>query len=105
MVLTLCFAVLFKWLPNAHLAWGDVIAGALVTTLLFSVGRLLIGVYLAHTANASMHGAAGALIILLLWFYYSAQVFLLGAEFTAAYARRVGSMAGRATVIEEAHAT
>jgi membrane protein len=91
-MLTLCFALLFKWLPNVRLAWRDVLAGALVTTLLFSVGRLLIGVYLAHTANASMHGAAGALIILLLWFYYSAQVFLLGAEFTAAYARRIGSL-------------
>jgi membrane protein len=95
-MLTLCFALLFKWLPNVRLAWGDVVAGALVTTLLFSIGRVLIGLYLAHSASASMHGAAGALIILLLWFYYSAQVFLLGAEFTAAYARRVGSLSGRA---------
>ena len=93
-VLTLCFALLFKWLPNVRLTWGDVLAGALVTTLLFSIGRLLIGSYLAHTAGRSMHGAAGALIILLLWFYYSAQVFLLGAEFTAVYARRLGSLAG-----------
>lgn len=98
-VLTLCFALLFKWLPNVRLAWGDVLAGALVTTLLFSIGRLLIGSYLAHTAGRSMHGAAGALIILLLWFYYSAQVFLLGAEFTAVYARRLGSLAGAQTSI------
>jgi membrane protein len=94
-VLTLCFALLFKWLPNVRLAWGDVLAGALVTTLLFSIGRLLIGFYLAHTATGSMHGAAGSLIILLLWFYYSAQVFLLGAEFTAAFARRLGSLSRR----------
>jgi membrane protein len=97
LVLTLCFALLFKWLPNIRLAWSDVLAGAVVTTLLFSVGRLLIGFYLAHNASASMHGAAGALIVLLLWFYYSAQVFLLGAEFCAAYANRVGSLAPRAT--------
>lgn len=92
-MLTLCFAVLYKWLPNLRLAWRDVLAGALVTTALFSIGRLVIGVYLTHT-TASMHGAAGALIILFLWFYYSAQVFLLGAEFTAVYARRLGSLAG-----------
>jgi membrane protein len=96
-MLTLCFALLFKWLPNGRLAWGDVLAGALVTTLLFSIGRVLIGLYLTHNASASMHGAAGVLIILLLWFYYSAQVFLLGAEFTAAYARRAGSLSRRAT--------
>lgn len=94
-VLTLCFALLFKWLPNIRLDWSDVLAGAVATTLLFSVGRLLIGFYLAHNASASMHGAAGALIVLLLWFYYSAQVFLLGAEFCAAYANRVGSLAAR----------
>ncbi|HEY7944524.1 MAG TPA: YihY/virulence factor BrkB family protein [Casimicrobiaceae bacterium] len=94
-MLTLGFALLFKWLPNVHLAWSDVWAGALATTLLFSVGRVLIAFYLTQTASASMHGAAGALIILLLWFYYSAQVFLLGAEFTAVYACRVGSLRGR----------
>jgi membrane protein len=91
-MLTSGFALLYKWLPNIRLAWHDVLAGAFVTTVLFSIGRLLIGIYLTHT-TASMHGAAGALIILLLWFYYSAQVFLLGAEFTAVYARRLGSLA------------
>jgi YihY family inner membrane protein len=94
LILTICFALLYKWLPNTRLGWGDVLAGAVVTTVLFSIGRLVIGVYLTHTATGSMHGAAGALIILLLWFYYSAQVFLLGAEFTAVYARRLGSLAG-----------
>ena len=91
-MLTIGFALLYKWLPNIRLGWRDVLAGAFVTTVLFSIGRLLIGIYLTHT-TASMHGAAGALIILLLWFYYSAQVFLLGAEFTAVYARRLGSLA------------
>jgi membrane protein len=104
-MLTICFALLYKWLPNIRLAWGDVLAGALVTTVLFSIGRLLIGIYLTHTASASMHGAAGALIILLLWFYYSAQVFLLGAEFTAVYARHVGSLAGAPPPIAQAGAT
>jgi membrane protein len=93
LMLTVCFALLYTWRPNIRLGWGDVLAGALVTTVLFSIGRLVIGVYLTHTATGSMHGAAGALIILLLWFYYSAQVFLLGAEFTAVYARRLGSLA------------
>jgi membrane protein len=93
-MLTIGFALLYKWLPNIRLAWRDVLAGAFVTTVLFSIGRLLIGIYLTHTTTPSMHGAAGALIILLLWFYYSAQVFLLGAEFTAVYARRLGSLAG-----------
>jgi membrane protein len=88
-----------------RLAWGNVVAGALVTTLLFSIGRVLIGLYLAHSPSASMHGAAGALIILLLWFYYSAQVFLLGAEFTTAYAHRVGSLSGRAIPHPAANAT
>ena len=92
-MLTICFALLYKWLPNIRLAWRDVLAGAFMTTVLFSIGRLLIGIYLTHTATASMHGAAGALIILLLWFYYSAQVFLLGAEFTVVYARHFGSLA------------
>ena len=91
-MLTIGFALLYKWLPNIRMGWRDVLAGAFVTTVLFSIGRLLIGIYLTHT-TASMHGAAGALIILLLWFYYSAQVFLLGAEFTAVYARRLGSLA------------
>lgn len=102
---TLCFALLFKWLPNVRLAWSDALAGAVVTTLLFSIGRLLIGLYLTHSASASMHGAAGALIVLLLWFYYSAQVFLLGAEFTAIYARRVGSLSHTTLPADAAAAT
>lgn len=83
---TVLFAMLYKWLPNVRIAWKDVWVGALITALLFSVGRLAIGLYLGRSAVASAYGAAGTLVVLLLWLYYSAQVFLLGAEFTCVYA-------------------
>ena len=75
------------------MAWGDVLVGAVVTALLFNVGKFLIGLYLAHSAVASSYGAAGALIVVLMWIYYSAQIFLLGAEFTKVYASRRGTPA------------
>jgi membrane protein len=78
--------MLYKWLPNVRIAWKDVWIGALITTILFSVGRAAIGLYLGRSAAASAYGAAGTLVVLLLWLYYSAQVFLLGAEFTCVYA-------------------
>lgn len=80
------FAAIYKVLPDRHLRWRDVILGALLTTLLFTIGKFLIGLYLGSSNMASSYGAAGSLIILLLWIYYSAQLFLLGAEFTKAYA-------------------
>jgi membrane protein len=83
---TVLFAMLYKWLPNVRIGWKDVWIGAMITTLLFSVGRVCIGLYLGRSAIASAYGAAGTLVVLLLWLYYSAQVFLLGAEFTCAYA-------------------
>jgi membrane protein len=83
---TLLFAMLYKWLPNVSIAWSDVWSGAFTTAVLFSVGRIAIGVYLGRSAIASAYGAAGTLIVLLLWLYYSAQVLLLGAEFTCVYA-------------------
>jgi membrane protein len=83
---TVLFAMLYKWLPNARIAWKDVWIGALITTILFSVGRYGIGVYLGRSATASAYGAAGTLVVLLLWLYYSAQVFLFGAEFTCIHA-------------------
>jgi membrane protein len=83
---TVLFAMLYKWLPNVRIAWKDVWIGALITTILFSVGRAAIGLYLGRSAAASAYGAAGTLVVLLLWLYYSAQVFLLGAEFTCVYA-------------------
>jgi len=90
-VIALLFAMMFKWLPDAEVAWRDVWAGAIVTAFLFSIGKFLIGLYIGSSAVASSYGAAGALIVALLWIYYSTQIFLLGAEFTKVYARHHGS--------------
>ena len=84
-LISVLFAAIYKVLPDAKLSWADVLVGAVVTALLFNVGKFLIGLYLDHSAVASSYGAAGALIIVLLWIYYSAQIFLLGAEFTKIY--------------------
>ena len=90
-LVSLLFAAIYKVLPDRHLEWRDVIFGAVVTAVLFTVGKSLIGWYIGSSAVASTYGAAGGLIILLLWVYYSAQIFLLGAEFTKVYANRHGS--------------
>jgi membrane protein len=84
-VITLLFAMVYKVLPDVKLAWGDVWVGALVTAGLFTVGKLLIGLYLGTTSVASTYGAAGSVIVILVWVYYSAQIVLLGAEFTREY--------------------
>jgi len=89
-LLSLLFAAIYKVLPDCPVAWRDVLVGALVTALLFTIGKSLIGWYLGSSAVASSYGAAGGLILLFLWVYYSAQVFLLGAEFTKVYATRRG---------------
>jgi len=91
-VVTILFAIIFKVLPNISLEWGDVIIGAVLTSFLFTVGKLLLGVYLGKAGFADTYGAAGSLVILLVWVYYSAQVLFFGAEFTRAYTCRVGSM-------------
>lgn len=88
------FAAIYKILPDKRLDWRDVLVGAVATALLFTVGKTLIGLYIGSSAIASSYGAAGALIVVLLWIYYSAQIFLLGAEFTKAYAHRHGSRSG-----------
>lgn len=85
------FAMMFKWLPETKLAWKDVIIGAAVTSLLFSLGRYLIGLYLGKAAVGSTYGAAGAFVVLLVWIYYSTQILLFGAELTFVYAQRFGS--------------
>jgi membrane protein len=90
-LISVLFAAIYKVLPDRHLAWGDVIVGAVVTAILFTIGKSLIGWYIGSSAVASTYGAAGGLIVLLLWVYYSAQIFLLGAEFTKVYANRLGS--------------
>jgi membrane protein len=85
-LISVLFAAIYKVLPDKPIGWHDVIAGAIVTALLFTAGKSLIGWYLGSSAVASSYGAAGGLIILLLWVYYSTQIFLLGAEFTRVYA-------------------
>jgi membrane protein len=92
------FATLYKLLPSVRIAWRDVITGAVVTALLFTVGKFFIGLYLGHSAISSSYGAAGAVILILMWVYYSALIFLFGAEFTKAFAHRHGSRAGDASV-------
>lgn len=84
------FAILFKVLPDGAIRWRDLWVGALGTAVLFSVGRWLIGLYLAHGSASSAYGAAGSMVLLLLWIYYSAQVLFFGAELTRAYAERFG---------------
>jgi membrane protein len=85
-LLSVLFAAIYKILPDRPLAWGDVVLGAVVTTVLFMAGKSLIASYIGSSAAVSSYGAAGALIAVLLWVYYSAQIFLLGAEFTKAHA-------------------
>jgi membrane protein len=96
------FAAIYKVLPDKPIAWRDVAIGALVTALLFEGGKYLIALYIGKSDVASTYGAAGALVVLLLWIYYTAQIFLLGAEFTYAYARRYGSLSGAAQTSEGA---
>jgi membrane protein len=88
---TLLFAMIYKYVPRETIAWSDVWIGAVVTALLFTIGKFLIGIYLGRSAFNSAYGAAGSLVVLLLWIYYSAQIFLLGAEFTCVVAYEYGS--------------
>ena len=92
---TALFAMIYRFMPQATIEWRDVGIGALVTALLFSLGKTLIGLYIGKSALASGFGAAGSLAVLLAWVYYSAQIFLFGAEFTWAYAHAFGSRQGR----------
>ncbi len=87
----LLFAMIYKYIPRETIAWHDVWIGATVTAFLFTVGKSLIGLYLGKSSFSSAYGAAGSLVVLLLWIYYSAQIFLLGAEFTRAFAYSRGS--------------
>jgi membrane protein len=90
-VITAAFALIYKLIPRVSVEWRDVWIGAGVTALLFTIGKSLIGIYIGRSGVASAFGAAGSLIVLLLWVYYSAQIFLLGAEFTWVYAHEFGS--------------
>jgi membrane protein len=92
-VTTALFALLYRFLPDVQLRWRDVTTGAFVTAVLFTIGQQLIGLYLGQSSVASTYGAAGSVMILLLWVYYSCQILLLGAEFTRVYAQRRGATA------------
>ena len=90
-VVSLIFAAIYKVLPNIHLQWRDVLVAGFGTALMFELGQTLIGYYLANFITANIYGAAGGIIVLLIWVYYSAQIFLLGAEFTKVWANHYGS--------------
>ncbi len=90
-VVTLLFAMIFRVLPDVEIAWRDVWVGAAFTALLFALGKLAIGLYLGKSSTASSYGAAGALVVLLVWVYYSAQILFFGAELTRSYAYQHGS--------------
>lgn len=94
-LMTLLFAAIYKVLPDVKIRWQDVWLGAGLTAILFLVGKSAIGLYLSRASVASVYGAAGSLVVLLLWIYFSAQIFFLGAEFTEVYSRRYGSRQGR----------
>jgi membrane protein len=93
-VITTLFAMIFKLLPETSISWSDVWTGAALTSLLFTIGKFLIGLYVGRSVSASAYGAAGSLVILILWTYYSAQILYFGAEFTRQYAGRMGSRRG-----------
>jgi membrane protein len=95
------FALLYKYVPEVPIYWVDVWPGALATALLFSLGRLVIGWYLAHSSVATAYGAAGSIVLVLLYTYYSAQVFYLGAEFTQVYGRTFGTRRAEHRLIEQ----
>ncbi len=96
LLIALMFGAIYKALPDRSLRWRDVAVGAAVTSALFTVGKFLIGLYLGSSSMSSSYGAAGGMIVLFVWVYYTAQIFLLGAEFTKAYASNFGSMRGTA---------
>ena len=94
-LLSAIFAMIYKWMPRVKVAWSDVWVGAVITALLFTLGKSLIGLYIGRSGVASAFGAAASLVVLLVWVYWSAQIFLLGAEFTWVWAIRHGSLKGR----------
>lgn len=94
-LVTVLFAAFFRYLPDAHVHWRDVWIGAVLTALLFILGKALLGLYFRHSIFASAYGAAGSLLVMLAWVYYSAQIFFLGAEFTHVFAQRRASRQGK----------
>lgn len=100
-LLTAIFMLIYKLMPSVHIAWRDVLLGSAVTAALFTIGKSAIGLYIGTSGVASGFGAASSIVVVMVWVYYSAQIFLLGAEFTWVYARRYGSRA-RAQIPEAA---
>jgi membrane protein len=94
-LLTVVFAMIYKTMPRARVDWRDVWVGAAVTSMLFIAGKLLIGIYIGRSGISTAFGAAASLVVVLLWVYYSAQIFLFGAEFTWAYCHKFGSRKGQ----------
>ncbi len=94
-ILTLLFAAIYKVMPDVRLEWLDVLFGGAVTSVLFTIGKLALGLYLGRASYASMYGAAGSIVVLIAWVYYSAQIFFLGAEFTREFSRRYGTHVNR----------
>jgi membrane protein len=90
-VITALFATLYKFLPDVQIPWRDVWLGAVITSFLFTFGKFLIGLYLGRAGVGSAYGAAGSLVVLLVWLYYASQIFLFGAELTKAFSTRMGS--------------
>lgn len=90
-LITVIFAIIFKVLPDVRVRWRDVWVGAAVTSVLFNISKFLIGLYLGHSSLSSTYGAAGSLVLILLWVYYAAQIVLFGAEFTQVYTRTFGA--------------
>lgn len=90
-IITALFALIYKFLPHVDIEWRDVLIGATVTSVLFTIGKTALSIYLARSSTASLYGAAGAFVLILLWVYYSAQIVLFGAEFTQVFARQYGS--------------
>jgi len=93
-LVTVLFAAIFKFLPDVRVAWHDVWLGAFFTSALFTLGKFALGLYIGKAAASSTYGAAGSLVVLLLWVYWSAQILFFGAEFTQVYARNEGSLKG-----------
>ncbi len=91
LVIAVLFGIIFKFLPDVKIKWKDVRAGAIFTALLFMLGQYLIGLYIQYTAQASAYGAAGSLIVILVWIYYTSAILYIGAEFTQVYAEAMGS--------------
>jgi membrane protein len=105
-MITVLFALIFKLVPDVEIRWSDVWAGAAMTALLFTIGKSLLGVYLGKASFNSSYGAAGSLVVLVVWVYYSAQILFLGAEFTQVQARHRGRQlrpTGKAVALARAH--